>query len=122
MVGEGMALDQVGARSVTPEEQVEAAYRRMAREARYRPAAPSDGLGNITVPSAELDLDAEARQYAAQWQEQEDTGVFALGCANWSERRAMVFALEAARLCCSGFDGPVYARRLLRLALKEMGA
>ncbi len=44
----------------------------MAREARYRPAAPSDGFGNITVPEDELDLDAEARAYAERWSREEE--------------------------------------------------
>ncbi len=102
------------------ERQIATAYRRMAREARYRPAAPSDGLGNITVPDAELDLDAEARQYAARWWEQEDEHTWVLGCANYPDRPAMILALEAARLCCSGGDAPSYARRLLQMAIEEL--
>jgi hypothetical protein len=47
--------------------QIAAAYRRMAAEARYRPAAPSDGLGGITVPVEQLGLDAEAIRYARNW-------------------------------------------------------
>lgn len=42
-------------------EQIRNAYRRMAAEAHYRPTAPSDGMGSITVP---LDLQAEATAYA----------------------------------------------------------
>jgi hypothetical protein len=101
-------------------EQIEAAYRAMAREARYRPAAPSDGLGNITVPEAELDLDAEARGYAERWWAEEDEGTFLIGCANWSERVAMIYAVEAARLCCGGFDSRRYALRLLQMAVREL--
>lgn len=102
------------------ERQIADAYRRMALEARYRPAAPSDGLGNITVPVEELDLDAEARQYAKHWWEQEDACTYVIGCANYEERPTMIYALEAARLCCSGFGSRPFARRLLELALEEL--
>jgi hypothetical protein len=102
------------------ERQIADAYRRMAVEARYRPAAPSDGLGNITVPVEELDLDAEARQYAEHWWEQEDDGSYVIGCANYEDRAAMIFALEAARFCCSGFGSRPFARRLLEMALGEL--
>lgn len=60
-------------------EQIERAYRCMACEAAYRPAAPSDGYGTITVPPDKLDLNAEARTYAERWWEQEDAGAFTLG-------------------------------------------
>jgi hypothetical protein len=44
--------------------QIADAYRRMSEQARYPPAAPSDGVENITVPSEDLDLEAEAADYA----------------------------------------------------------
>ena len=98
--------------------QLEATYRRMALEGRYRPAAPSDGLGNITVPPEQLDLDAEARAYAASWWADEDRMEFAVGCCNYPTRPATVFAIEAARLLCGANDDG--ARRMLRLALDEL--
>ncbi len=101
-------------------EQIEDAYRRMALEVHYRPAAPSDGFGNITIPVDELDLDAEAAQYAHEWWAQEDTGSFTIGCADYPTRKAMIYALEAARLCCAGGNSPEFAERLLRLALQEL--
>ncbi len=103
------------------ERQIADAYRRMAVEARYRPAAPSDGFGNITVAEELLDLDAEAREYAARWWQQEDKRRFTLGCANYEERTAMIFALEAARFCCSGLGSRPFARQLLEMALEELG-
>lgn len=103
-------------------DQIAAAYRRMAIEARYRPAAPSDGLGNVTLPLEELDIDAEAQRYVADWWTQENAGSFAVGCANYPLRPAMIFALEAARLCCSTEDAVPFARRLLELALEELSA
>jgi len=102
------------------EQQIGRAYRRMAREARYRPAAPSDGLGNITLPEEELDLDAEARAYAANWWRCEDEHTWTLGCANYEDRPTMILALEAARLCCSGAASRPFARRLLEMALEEL--
>jgi hypothetical protein len=100
--------------------QIAAAYRRMALEARYRPAAPSDGFGHITVPLRDLDLDAEAEAYAEHWWTEEDGLSFWIGCANFPTRPAMIFAVEAARLLAAGTVGTPYARRLLRLALKTL--
>jgi hypothetical protein len=36
-------------------EQIAVAYRLMSERGHYRPAAPSDGFGNITVPLRQLD-------------------------------------------------------------------
>jgi hypothetical protein len=71
-------------------------------EAKYRPAAPSDGFGNITVPIQELDIDAEAAEYAENWWAEEDELMFAVGCCNFSTRPATIYAIEAARLMCGG--------------------
>lgn len=105
---------------VTPSmhDQAEAAYRRMADEARYRPAAPSDGFGNITVPLAELDLDQEAEVYAGRWLQEEDSQVYALGCPDFADRAALIFTVEAAR-CVNGMQSAA-AARLLRMALAEL--
>jgi hypothetical protein len=100
-------------------EQLDRAYRRMAAEARYRPAAPSDGLGHITVPAAELDLDAECEDYARGWWAEEDSLRFHIGCANFSTREATVYLIEAARALCGADDG--LARRLVRLAAESLG-
>jgi hypothetical protein len=94
------------------------AYRRMAREARYRPAAPSDGLGNIAMPPEELLLDAEAEDYARRWWRDEEDGAFTVGCCNHSTRPATVFAIEAARCLCGGADAT--ALRLLRMAAGDV--
>ena len=82
------------------------AYKMLA-ELGYRPDAPSDGLGNITVPYTELDLDAEAREYARRFEEEEDTGHYWGGCTDYRFNRAAVLALEAFRLMNAGrFWGP----------------
>jgi hypothetical protein len=100
-------------------DEIASAYKRMAA-VHYRPAAPSDGLGNITVPLEELDLDAEAVDYAEHWWAQEDDGQFVIGCPDWHFRTTMIFALEAARLCCGGFGSERYALSLLRMAVDEL--
>lgn len=107
--------------SLTPEvaEQLHAAYRAMA-QARYRPAAPGDGCGNITVPLEDLDLEDEARRYAEAWWTEEDDMSFTIGCAHYPTRRALVYCVEAARLLCAGRDGMPWAAKLLRLAIREL--
>jgi hypothetical protein len=100
------------------QQQIRDTYRRMATEARYRPAAPSDGLGNIAVPAEELDLDAEMDSYAERWTEEEDTARFHVGVCNYPTRPATIFAVEAARSLCGTADD--VAVDLLRLALAEL--
>ena len=102
------------------EEQIASAYRQMAHGACYRPSAPSDGMGHITVPVEELDLDAECSRYAAQWWREEDEWDFFIGCCHYQFRPATVFAVEAARLMCSA-DGET-ALRLLRMAADALAA
>lgn len=98
--------------------QVQEIYRRMAREARYRPAAPSDGLGNITVPLGQLDLGREAAAYAEAWGREEQSLDFFLGCPSFGDRPALVFLVEAARLL-NGVERQG-AAHLLRMALAEL--
>jgi hypothetical protein len=99
-------------------EQLNRAYRQMARRARYRPAAPSDGHGNITVPLAQLDLDAECETYARGWWAEEDSLRFWIGCCNFGTRPATVYLIEAARALCAADNR--LARDLLRLAIKSL--
>ena len=101
-------------------EQIATAYKIMAAKARYRPAAPSDGLGNITVPGNELDLSREALQYADDWWGSEDGLDSRIGCCNFETRPATIFAIEAARQMCSGNGGNATALKLLKLAVKEL--
>ncbi len=104
---------------LTSPEQIAETYRRMAEEGRYRPMAPSDGFGNITVPVEELDLDAEARDYAVRWTREEDVAAFHIGTCNYATRPVMILAVEASRLTCSG-DADQDALTLLRMAVAEM--
>jgi hypothetical protein len=98
-------------------DQLDRAYREMAAKARYRPCAPSDGFGHITVPSAVLNLDAECADYACGWAAEEDTLQFRIGCCNFDTRPATVYAIEAARCLCGGASGNDVARRLLQMAI-----
>ena len=54
---------------LTEQERIQEAYIAMAVTARYRPAAPGDGMGSIDLTDAERKdgavLREEARQYAA---------------------------------------------------------
>jgi hypothetical protein len=100
-------------------EQLDRAYRRMAGRARFRPGAPSDGFGNITVPEAELDVDAECRDYAVRWAREEDSLHFFIGCCNFSTREATVYLIEAARALCGANND--LARDLLKLVAGELG-
>lgn len=100
-----------------PVEQFKAAYRRMAA-AGYRPAAPSDGLGNITASTADLDLEAEATKYAAHWWKTgEDEGMPFVGVPSYEDRTAYTFAVEATRLLNGGNRD--LAARLLQMSLDE---
>jgi hypothetical protein len=96
----------------------------MAKCARYRPQAPSDGCGNICLSSTELKdpdrLHQEAVAYADRFAAEEDDGSFRVGCSNWSTSRAFVWVIEAARLLASGTSGNRYAYELLSMAIAEI--
>lgn len=117
-----MKLDPVQPQRTRPpancEEQLVEAYLLMAEKARYRPQAPSDGLGHITADLDDLDIDQEARAYAQRFWDSEDDRYWFIGCANFSQRKAMVYLIEAARACCSA--NPALAADLTDLAVAEL--
>jgi hypothetical protein len=90
----------------------------MAKNAGYRPHAPSDGLGNIPVDSPLSDDEATA--YAQQFIEEENTRRFHIGVSNFRTNRAFVYAIEAARLLCGGIRSEPHALRLLEMAVAEV--
>lgn len=101
-----------------PVEQYRTAYKRMAADAHYRPAAPSDGFGTITAEVGDLDLEAEAATYAADWWRRgEDHGLKFVGVPTYENRAAYAFAVEATRLLCAG--NTQVAARLLQMSLDE---
>lgn len=98
----------------------------MMAELGYRPAAPSDGLGGITVPYAELEVDVEAREYARRFLAEEESDSYFAGCTDYTFNRAAVLALEAFRLMNAGRfwgldeeNGPELVPALLRKAAEE---
>jgi hypothetical protein len=99
------------------------AYLLMAEHARYRPAAPSDGFGNIQLTSEQLRdthrLQQEAIAYALEFDEEENTDKFWIGCSDYKTNRAFVWSIEAARLLASG-DADEKAIVLLEMALEEV--
>ena len=102
------------------------AYLMMA-DAKYRPAAPSDGYGNIQLTGEQYEdrnrLYLEAVTYAMKFASVEDgTMDFHIGCSNYNTNRAFVFCIEAARLLAGGSEGDKYADHLLRLAREEIAA
>ncbi len=95
------------------------AYRGMASLG-YRPAAPSDGFGGITVPKRELEVDIEGREYGQRFLREEDEGLYLAGCTDFRSLRAAIWALEAFRLMNAGnFGGKTIVPRLLRMAAEE---
>ena len=98
--------------------EIMAAYRTMATVARYRPAAPSDGFGNITRPEKELNLDREAEIYASRWWKEENGQRFNVGVCYADTRSVLVYAIEAARELCAGENK--VAAALLKLAQSEL--
>lgn len=98
------------------QERIAYSYRRMATGARYRPAAPSDGM--FSMPEDELVLDDEAKQCARRWTQAEDSRNFHVGVCNFSTRPATILAIEAAHALCGVEDD--LARQLLRMALDDL--
>jgi hypothetical protein len=100
-------------------------YLMMAR-AKYRPAAPSDGFGNIQLSDDEFRdpsrLYLEAVKYAVTFCREEDGDRFYIGCSNFSTNRAFILLIEAARLLAGGNEGNSYALQMLRLASAEIKA
>lgn len=107
---------------VPAHEQIRQAYKTMAEEARYRPAAPSDGMGNLTVPVESLDLEAEATKYAERWEAEEHVHSFWIGVCDYPTRPATIYAIEAARLMCGGSGTEEAVIALLNLAIANVQA
>jgi len=100
------------------------AYLQMAELARYRPAAPSDGHGNIQLTLDQARdrerLHREAMQYARQFDGEEDGDTFYIGCSDFMTNRAFVWTIEAARQLAQGSDGDTTALKLLEMAATEV--
>jgi hypothetical protein len=96
----------------------------MLAKAKYRPFAPSDRMGNVTLSAARLkdprQLHREAVEYAIKFQEEEDCDKFWVGCSNFTTNRAFVLPIEVARLLAGGDANNRRAVKLLRMALGEI--
>jgi hypothetical protein len=105
-------------------ENFRAAYLQMARQARYRPQAPSDGFGHITIGHEELRdptrLWAEATKYAVEFSREEDTDSFWIGVSDFRTAKVFMWVIEAARVLASGDGGNAVAIRLLKMAAAEV--
>ena len=103
-------------------ERYRTAYHEMWKRARYRPAAPSDGMGHIMLDKGEIEdqnrLEAEARKYAAGFLKQDDEMEYSMGCPDGRGNRAFCYAIEAARALCGAV--PALAEDLLKMALEEI--
>jgi hypothetical protein len=93
-------------------------YYRMAHEARYRPTAPGDGCGNVTIPLSQLDLEDEAERFVRHFNKEEDEQRYWLGCPNYTQRSEFILLLEAARACCSA--DPDLALSLAEMAVSNL--
>jgi hypothetical protein len=91
----------------------------------YRPGAPGDGLGNVSLTKDQVRdqsrLIREATEYAVQFAAEEDGDRnFYIGCSDFRTNKAFFWCIEAARLIAGA--GYKDAMRLLRMATKEIAA
>lgn len=88
----------------------------------YRPQAPGDGFGNVTLSGDEIAdparLQREAIDYAIGFNVEEDTHSFWVGCSDFETNKAFVWTIEAARCLASGANDE--AIKLLRMAATEV--
>lgn len=92
---------------------VAAAYRSMARIG-YRPEAPSDGAGTITVPLEQLDLMEEVSSFVERFRRDDDRMEHWVGCAKYSTSGLTAMAIEVARILNGGDAGNRWALAVLR--------
>jgi hypothetical protein len=100
------------------------AYLKMAEEAKYRPAAPGDGCGGISLSDKETNdesiLREEAETYAKRFIEEEKSRTFWIGVSAYRTKRAFMWTIEAARELCGGYDNNQVVIALLRMALADV--
>lgn len=98
------------------------AYIEMAKRAKYRPVAPGDGLGNVSLSAEEARdpdrLMREAKEYAARFLAADDAHQHSVGVSNYATNRALVYVIEAARSLCGATDN--LALNLLQMAIDEI--
>jgi hypothetical protein len=102
------------------------AYLEMAKRTKYRPGAPSDGMGHIQMSAEQLRdpaiLDREANRYAIGFVHQDDEMEYPMGCPDGGVNKGFFYAIEAARLPCSDYHARPFARELLKMSIEEIDA
>jgi hypothetical protein len=77
------------------------AYLRMAKEARYRPQAPGDGIGHVSLTRKQLAdpelLQREATAYALRFNKEENELTFAIGCSDFVTNRAFIWTHRGSK-------------------------
>ena len=110
-------------------ERIAETYEYMAREAKYRPAAPGDRMGNTDLTVRQLAdsrlLREEAMRYACEFTRQEEAGQFWLGVIDNSvidnmTNRAVVLLVEAIRVLAGGPGLEALALHLVKMAEAEV--
>jgi hypothetical protein len=108
----------------TEHDRIQEAYLQMAERAKFRPQAPSDGMGNIQLSDEDLTdpkrLAKEATEYADRFVKEENTQQFDIGCSDFTTNRAFVYTIEAAKALCTGAHGIATALELLRMAVADV--
>jgi hypothetical protein len=99
------------------------AYKAMSLYVKYRPQAPSDGMGSLLMTKKEIEnpdiLDLEAKAYARELAECDYELEWTLhGCLDYKCAKVFVYIFNAATLCFSGEINLV--KKLLQLALLEI--
>jgi hypothetical protein len=114
-------------KSQTEHSRICEAYLEMAKKLNYRPAAPGDGMGGVSLTQEQAAdqkrLLAEGALYAQRFITEEDTRKFWIGVSHWPHNRALVYTIQAARTLCSGnYNGWEWevAAGLLEMAREEV--
>jgi hypothetical protein len=98
------------------------AYLLMAKEARYRPQAPGDGMGHVSLTRKQLAdselLQRETTAYALKFNEEENEHTFWIGCSDFCANRAFIWTIKTARALAGG--KPSLALDLLNMAVKDV--
>jgi hypothetical protein len=109
--------------SETSSDRIAEAYVEMAKRVKYRPQAPGDGFGEVSLSEEELaDEDRllnESYAFADRFIREEETRAFWIGCSDFRTKRAFVYTIEAARMLATGSIGITRALKLLSMALKD---
>ena len=74
----------------------------------------------MAIPLEQTDMEREAHDYAERWWAEESNATFHIGYSNFEAWRALICAVEVARLCCDGREAIPYALRLAQLLIEKL--